>query len=160
MVLQKPGAAVQLLHRVQQQGFRGQGGKLAPHQLANPTLQLVVGLDAASFQKWYNSVSPALFLVACSLLFYCPGQLGTLPETKGNFAGSSFLCSNDQTNKKIFKTATFLESECVTHSFDLQFHLFGRIFPTGEQFLLRCTTFKDQLHPTLQQVVGLDFLTR
>ena len=23
-----------------------------------------------------------------------------------------------------------------------------------------CTTFKDQLHPTLQQVVGLDFLTR
>ena len=33
MVLKKLGAAAQLLYRVQQQGFRGQGGELAPHRL-------------------------------------------------------------------------------------------------------------------------------
>ena len=33
MVWKKPGAAAQLLHRVQQQGFRGQGGELALHLL-------------------------------------------------------------------------------------------------------------------------------
>ena len=31
---------------------------------------------------------------------------------------------------------------------------------TGEQFSMSCTTFKGYLLPTLQQVVGLDFLTR
>ena len=65
-----------------------------------------------------------------SLLFCCPGQLGPLPETKGNFAGRSLQCSSNQTKQTFFKTATFLESQCVTHSFCLKFNPFERIITT------------------------------
>ena len=78
----------------------------------------------------------------------CLQPLILLCKTTMNFAGDKgkicrkpyFLLLQPNKLKNLLKTATLLESHCVTHSFGLKFDLFGRIFPTGEKFSMWCTT--------------------